>query len=242
MANKSEWKPLGGKSRNFQNTKTGEVISRRQYDKRFGSLAKTGFTTYENKARAAKIVNEKAQLARPARGRTSLKITGKSPAEIEHEIVERKIKKNVKHISTPNLKNVRLTKGKKSHTVRCDWSYEGIRAVIDQINKMSESKMWAYYVGCHTIDSEGTFHDITVLPGTYFKDKFTKSDWEACEEYLNDVSMRKNYNLDLEAINAWVRLSFNEEYAMANAIKITTRKRNAKKSTIVIPTKKRKKR
>ena len=49
----SIWEAQGGTSRNFRNPLTGEVLSRRQFDKRFGILGKQGFTSYEAKAKAS---------------------------------------------------------------------------------------------------------------------------------------------------------------------------------------------
>jgi len=47
-----DWVPLGGTTRRYRNVRTGEEISRRQYDKRYGTLAREGFTSYERKAKA----------------------------------------------------------------------------------------------------------------------------------------------------------------------------------------------
>lgn len=236
---KNNFVPLGGKSRNYQNTKTGEIISRRQYDKRFGSLAKTGFKTYEDKARASKIIDERKQLLRPARGRKSLNIIGKSPAEIEHEITERKIKKSIKHIDSPNIKNVKLTRGRKSATVRCDWSYDEIKKVIDQINKMPETKMWAYLIGATCIDDSGNSRDVSLLPSMHFQEKFSKREWES----MNDKIGKLHYGTGLTPINAWVRMSFDADYSLKNAINIPTRKKrlNEKQKAPVVSAKKRKK-
>lgn len=60
----SHFVPLGGKSRNYRNTKTGEIISRRQYDKLRGIV-------YEQKAKFSRSRDESTFYARPARGRTS---------------------------------------------------------------------------------------------------------------------------------------------------------------------------
>lgn len=57
------WQAQGGKSRNFINVQTGETISRRQFDKRYGALAKGGFTSYERKAAASA---PEVRLSRPA--------------------------------------------------------------------------------------------------------------------------------------------------------------------------------
>lgn len=65
------WKPLGGSSRNYVNLETGEILSRRQFDRRYGSLAKANFTSYEKKAQANKKLDIELQKSRPARGRQS---------------------------------------------------------------------------------------------------------------------------------------------------------------------------
>jgi len=66
------WQPLGGLSRQYRNRITGEIISRRQYDRRFGNLARQGFTSYESKAKAAKSTAPDRSAMRPARGRRAV--------------------------------------------------------------------------------------------------------------------------------------------------------------------------
>lgn len=61
-----DWIAKGGLSRNFVNVVTGETISRRQFDKRYGALKIGGFTSYEKKAAAS---SAEQRMARPARGR-----------------------------------------------------------------------------------------------------------------------------------------------------------------------------
>lgn len=65
----SIWRPLGGLSRRYENVLTGEVIARRQFDRRYGSLAKGGFRSYEQKAKASPI---ELRRARPAFNRPSI--------------------------------------------------------------------------------------------------------------------------------------------------------------------------
>jgi len=65
----ADFQPLGGSSRNFRNKLTGEEISRRQYDRYKGNLAKKGATSYEA---ARKRSTDEERLARPARGRGSM--------------------------------------------------------------------------------------------------------------------------------------------------------------------------
>jgi len=66
------WQPLGGSSRRYRNRLTGEVISRRQYDKTVGNLGRQGFTSYEAKAKAAKSNAPERAAMRPARGRRAV--------------------------------------------------------------------------------------------------------------------------------------------------------------------------
>jgi len=66
------WQPLGGSSRRYRNRITGEIISRRQYDRRFGNLARQGFISYESKAKAAKSTAPDQSAMRPARGRRAV--------------------------------------------------------------------------------------------------------------------------------------------------------------------------
>jgi hypothetical protein len=68
------WQPLGGSSRRYRNRLTGEVISRRQYDKRVGNLGRQGFTSYEAKAKAAKSNAPDRVAMRPARGRRAVHV------------------------------------------------------------------------------------------------------------------------------------------------------------------------
>ena len=53
----SEWQPFnrtGTKSRQYINTTTGEVISRRQFDQRYGRLAGQGPAAFERQAKSRK--------------------------------------------------------------------------------------------------------------------------------------------------------------------------------------------
>jgi hypothetical protein len=61
------------KGRKYENTVTGDLISRRQYDKNYGKLKQENFASYEAKARAlAEIRGVTAAQARlPARGRST---------------------------------------------------------------------------------------------------------------------------------------------------------------------------
>jgi len=68
----NDWVPVGGSSRRYRNRRTGETISRRLYDKRFGNLRRQGFGSYEAKAKAAKQQAPVRAAMRPARGRRAV--------------------------------------------------------------------------------------------------------------------------------------------------------------------------
>lgn len=64
----SVWIAHGGTARLFESVATGEVLPRRQWDKRYGSLARGGFISYERKAKASPAV---LRQSRPAINRPS---------------------------------------------------------------------------------------------------------------------------------------------------------------------------
>lgn len=64
LADGSQWKPSGGSARNYVNLDTGQVLSRRQFDKRSERLGQ--YSSYEAKAKATPA---EVRAARPARGR-----------------------------------------------------------------------------------------------------------------------------------------------------------------------------
>jgi len=74
---KKDFKPLGGSSRNYVNTKTGEIISRYKYDKLYGSTKEFGGNTHL-KAKLNKEANPTAAAARPAPGRKVKSATPKA--------------------------------------------------------------------------------------------------------------------------------------------------------------------
>ena len=67
----NDFKFLGGKTRRYENKKTGETISRRQFDERYGRLKQKEFATPEQQAKINKELNYVEQQKRPARGRKS---------------------------------------------------------------------------------------------------------------------------------------------------------------------------
>lgn len=77
------FKYLGGKTRRYLNTITGEEISRRQYDKLVNPVI-----SYEKKAAHNKAINPKAAILKPARGRKSYV---NAPDWVKEEIAESRL-------------------------------------------------------------------------------------------------------------------------------------------------------
>ncbi len=112
-ARRGDWIPQGGKTRGFINAKTGQRISRRQFDKRFGVLQRGGFSSYETKAKTNRKRNATRQALRPARGRCSGKIEfafkrptsarGKALAKIQPLIDFSRVRKPAKRFHTKYL-------------------------------------------------------------------------------------------------------------------------------------------
>ena len=112
-ARQREWIAQGGKTRGFVNANTGQRISRRQYDKRFGALKRGGYVSYESKAKAARKRNPVRQALRPARGRRSERLNfafkhpttarGKALAKIQPLIDFARVKKSAKRFHTKYL-------------------------------------------------------------------------------------------------------------------------------------------
>lgn len=83
------WIPLGGKSRRFKNTETGEEISRRQFQNKEKGIS------FEAKAKANKEENLAASVARPARGRTK----AQTQAEIEQRLENAALQEENKRVN-----------------------------------------------------------------------------------------------------------------------------------------------
>jgi len=113
------WKSLGGKSRNYLNTETGEIISRRQYDKRIKGIK------YEEKAKKNKAENLKAAVARPARGRQK----AKTEYEIEQRLKALEEKAEQERIKKLNLAASRKAKKFRVKKIRPQLLKAGHRAV-----------------------------------------------------------------------------------------------------------------
>ena len=88
------WISLGGTSRRYRNTDTGNEISRTQYDKLYGRLVGQGFSSKEHQAKVNRERDIAKALARPARGRRSL--LRASEAERQARVIEYQLEQQEK--------------------------------------------------------------------------------------------------------------------------------------------------
>ena len=230
------WVRLSGAARNYQNTETGEVLSRRQYDQRFGRLAKAGIKSNEEQASKNREQNLEAQLARPARGRESVRKYGE---ETQRAIIEgRKQFAKQKQETEAMQKKIRAMKARANRAPKkvsdrllqagrigkrfdVPLNYEAIRDVIESAKG---SHVVAYGVGLNGIDSRtgaeisywyrrsrfGGMMDI----GT----SFTHADYAAMMEQANE----KGYFVP---VSAFVHLAFDKDYAAHKKEKAVRQKR-----------------
>ncbi len=198
IINGERWQSQGGTSRNFIDLDTGEVLSRRQFDKRFGALAREGFKTYEQKAAAAAKREGYEQLAKPARGRSSVrKVQGPMRADIitarieqakEKEIAKAERRLSNKKARTPKSLSIKNFKpGKMGRTFRVELSYDAIRDFIAAASKYKGA--FSYNVGIEFFDTRtGKTGAANVVKGRAFSVPFDEGDWEELEEWDNEHS------------------------------------------------------
>ena len=217
------FKSLGGTSNKYLNIATGETISRRQYDK----LKRPGFTD-ESLAKLKKSIDEKAQLSRPARGRTSIKKIApdvrEDIAEIRKEFADSKAqaikqtkaeKKLQSSIERQKNKKVRRKKIRKqllkpgqSGTRIAFSDYE------EYLEAMSEAKrigniVFGYALGWHGVDErDGLAKDVTVMTMTSFRDGPISE--EEFEEMFSDSIEEKSY---LIFLNYFMHVGFSKVFA-----------------------------
>jgi len=212
---KKLWQPLGGTSRRFQNEKTGETISRRQYDERFGKLKKQGFSTYEAKAKANK---KPEQILKPARGRKSytgptklklIEIEARLLAEKERQArklaarkvvaQERKIYRFPQKITQKNF-----TVASSGRVFETPIFYESIEMLREQA--AGYKNVFAYLVGVNFINLEDNSKGAFVV--TRSRDINMPYRFEDVERVI-EVTESKSYMM---AISAFVHVMLKIEY------------------------------
>ncbi len=192
------FKRLPGKANQYIDLETGEILSRRQYDKRYGKLAKEGFTSYEQKAKANKQKDELKQLERPARKRTSiLKVEPELRKEIAQKRQEqRELTRIQKAINRANHKKVRVPQkvsisnfkpGKMGRQFRMPLDPATIRDFIETSRKYSGAA--GYLFGVEFLDIRSGQTGAASLTGLRdFSVPFDAGDWEDIENWFEEHS------------------------------------------------------
>lgn len=217
------WIRAAGAARNYVNTETGEVISRRKYDQTYGRLAQAGIKSNEAQAQINRAANEGEQLARPARGRKALSKT--LAPEVREEFIEKrveykhqieataKVQKAITQAKNkarrrPKITDRLLKAGTMSKRVTTEITQPAIEKVIEEARS---THVVSYGVGVNGI------HDITGQPLTIwyqtnrFKKMrdiqmdFTPSDFAGMMEQVSERSY-------FVPVSAFVHLAFGTEY------------------------------
>jgi len=218
MSNKNDWVRIPG--RRFKNLKTGEELSRRQFDKQFGALAQAGLTSYETKAEKNRQIEGIQQLAKPARGRKKLKEANpeKRRALLEERAEEEKEKKIEKVESRTATKKFRVPKslslrnfkkGRMGNKWRVSFDRDAIREFIKTASKFKGAL--GYTVGVEFIDDRtGKKGAATLFTLRDFSMEFTGDDFAEMIDYI----MERMY---IRPLNAIVYIALKKSYAERNA-------------------------
>lgn len=220
------WKALGGTSRKYQNLATGEIIGRRVYDEKV-----LGRISYEAKAKKNLAENPVEALARPAKGRKSIKKESPEVKAARKALIEEKkeIEKANKHAA--KLSRIVTQKQKKQHgahkinrgTLKAGHTvkrfavsdYEAFAETLE--NAQNSGLVFGYSWGILGVDERNPSKVLTpTLSGSTLLDVFEIPDegeyHETIEDYLSEVSY-------LIYIHTWIKLAFKSDYARTKAEK-----------------------
>ncbi len=218
----NDWQAVKGTARNYKNIKTGEVLSRRQFDKLRG-------ISYETKAKINKAKNEKLQLLRPARGRKSaLKLDSelkeavatarkdRADALAEKKLIEAETKKQNtkfmramnKKIPTPKISKQSLKTGHMG-VRKAFSSYEQYVELLTEAQRLGVIFMYGLgWTGVSDRDGQvGETRDVTVFKMADVK--LMRSEEEFNEAFEESI-LEKQY---MHFRNYFMHFGFDKEYA-----------------------------
>lgn len=213
----------GDSKRRYRNTETGETISRRQYDEKYGRLAKQGLKSNEAQAAKNRKENAKEQLARPARGRRKLDVTEPEQREAileqrlqlrEQKEQTERVQKKIRSIKnkasrTPAINDRLLKPGTISKRVAVPFSFEGYRDAVEEARGSHIAMYGVGVIGVHEIT--GAQLEIWVQLSRFkaMRDismPFTGSDWQK----VLDAVAEKSYFIP---VAGFVHFAFSTAYA-----------------------------
>jgi len=224
------WKSLGGKSRNFVNEKTGEVLSRRKFEELRGIY-------FEKKAAENRAKDELEQLARPARGRKSVvkaapefkqSVTqARKEKRVQVEEEEKATKEMAKRVRTVerkankkvHVKKIRdqlLKPGRLGARIPFN-DYSDYLDLYKQIQTMGK-KIFAYGLGITFVVSEerenfGEEVHVTVFTMMAARDKVSKNEFESRMKAAKEEASYLRFK------NYWMQIKFGNQFAQEKAAK-----------------------
>jgi len=202
---KSDFVPIkGDKTRKYQNTKTGEVISRRAYDQKYGVARQFG--SYETKSKTNASINPLEHFARPSRGKKSMlkeveKFTQQEKSEFIHKEITRQQEKELskknqriydnkmkRQLKPPRKINTKIFK-KGRYSMWRDYlthiDYEDMLDII--IMGKQQGDLFGYQAGFEVLnEKENKTYIMTLLQLRDFSVPFTIEDYEEMIENLNE--------------------------------------------------------
>ncbi len=194
----SDWRRLPGSARQYINNKTGEVLSRRQYDEKIGRLHQAGIKTNEAQARRNAATQGEAQLLKPARGRKSAlklgsdarlaEIQQRAEKKVQAEIRKRIAREQTKKTQVPEKLTLRnFKKGKKGRFFYVPLEFDAIRDFIETASDYPGA--FGYTVGFTFVDSrKGTTGQATLFSLRAFNVDFDEDDFDEMEDFIDERS------------------------------------------------------
>ena len=215
----ADFERVPGPARAYRNKKTGKVISRRQYQNLSG-------VSFEAKAKANREKDAAAQLARPAKGRSSVrKLSKEMQADIVKARQEAKESKaaaeRARKEETKRLRKVEQMKKKKIHRKKIRpqllrsgnmgeriafETYEDYLEAIDEAKR--SGVVFAYGLGWSGVDSRDLRElDVTVLRLTALSSVLGEEEFD---EIMEESQLEKPY---MDFLHYWMHVAFKREYA-----------------------------
>ncbi len=207
---------IPGPKRQFRDTKTGEILGRREADRRLGRVIKSN----EAKAKENKKANLIESLSRPARGRKKI-----NPVQDFEEVQSRVFNERLKRVHIKKINRALLKTGHRAERVNF-FTYDQYVSYMESMkgqkapNGMPLITSVGIGVNGHNIQSTdfGKVLAATIVPQQSISMILSQSEFE---EKVHDWLEGHAY-FEIEFF--WLHLHFNREYAESRVTKAQNRK------------------
>lgn len=208
------WIPLkGSKTREFINEATGQVLSRRQFDKLRGIF-------YEQKAAENKKKDEAAQLLRPAKGRKSARKAAE-PEKAKRVIEARATKAKAKKIHRKKITRNLLTPGNMGERIEFE-TYDDYVEAWQEMQRI-KSDIAGYGLGINMVDTRTG----RVLNSTVFH-LMTPTTFIDEDEFESEMQAELESKLYAEFLSYFMHVAFSRVYAADKLARLGDKRRNHK--------------